>query len=231
MNIHFFQHVPFESPAYILTWAAKNSHTVTATRFYEPDDQLPEIDSLDSLIIMGGPMGPYDEDRYPWLVKEKAFISAAIRTGKKLFGICLGAQLIADACGAPVGKAPNREIGWFPVYPGPDIEAVSWLARIFNGSTEVFHWHNDRFGIPEGALNLLSSEANSNQAFILNNRLLGFQFHLEVTTEVIRDLIHHCKNELDPLPFVQDEALLPVPGKTEKLHHLIEQVLDHFFQE
>src|SRR5262245_15038627 len=117
MQIHYFQHVPFEGLGYIETWLKENGHDISVTRFYESSYQLPPVSAIDALIVMGGPMGVYDEDKYAWLRDEKAFIEDCIRAGKRLLGICLGAQLLSVCLGAAVGAAPNKEIGWFPVKP------------------------------------------------------------------------------------------------------------------
>jgi GMP synthase-like glutamine amidotransferase len=129
MNVHYFQHVSFESPGYILNWLTEKGHTVTATKFYEQDFSLPDLSSIDALIVMGGPMGVYDEHLYPWLRKEKGFIEDAIHAGKKVLGICLGGQLIATCLGAYVNTAPQKEIGWFSVYATNEITHTVSVAQ------------------------------------------------------------------------------------------------------
>src|SRR5687768_628705 len=106
MNIHYFQHVPFEGLGWIENWAKVPGNTVTATKVYE-DSRLPYVDLFDVLIVMGGPMGATDDDLYPWMKEEKKLIEKAILKGKRVIGICLGAQLIADVLGARV--YPNKE--------------------------------------------------------------------------------------------------------------------------
>lgn len=97
-RIHYLQHVPFEGIGYIETWARENNYRLTATRFYQ-DDTLPEISTVDWVVVLGGPMGVYDENKYPWLAKEKQWLKGAIDSGKIVIGICLGAQLIAEILG------------------------------------------------------------------------------------------------------------------------------------
>lgn len=185
MNIHYLQHVPFEGLGYIETWLIENNHEISLTRFYEPDYSLPSASEIDALIVMGGPMGVYDTEKHHWLEEEKALIKACLQAGKKVLGICLGAQLIADCLGAHINTAPHKEIGWFPVIPTEDSKEQSWLYELFQQNPVVFHWHGDRFEIPAGCLNLLSSEANTNQAFSYDENVIGLQFHLEVTAETI----------------------------------------------
>ena len=113
MRVHYLQHVPFEGIGSMEPFLIDGGHRVSSTRLYLRAT-LPPIDAFDWLIVMGGPMGVGDEGRYKWLAREKAFIKAVVESGKIVLGICLGAQLIAEALGAAVTKNRCREIGWFP---------------------------------------------------------------------------------------------------------------------
>ena len=114
MRVHCLQHVPFEGLGCIEPWLQSSGHAVTFTRFHE-SATLPELDHVDLLIVMGGPMSVNDEAEFPWLVQEKRFVRDAIHAGKSVLGVCLGAQLIAAAMGARVYQNHTREIGWLPV--------------------------------------------------------------------------------------------------------------------
>ncbi len=204
MRVHYLQHVPFEGLGSIEPALRQKGHVITLTRLYQ-GEPLPTLEEIDWLIIMGGPMGIYDEARYPWLEAEKAFIKDAIAAEKTVLGICLGAQLIADALGAKVFKNRHREIGWFPIQRLPEA-ATTVLAKAIPEQTEAFHWHGDTFEIPQAATPLASSKACKNQAFILHDRVVGFQFHLETTREAAAALIENCRDELDSSPYVQSES-------------------------
>jgi GMP synthase-like glutamine amidotransferase len=200
------QHVPFERLGYIENVLTKMGHDISGTCFFN-GDILPDLAAIDALIIMGGPMGVYDEAHYPWLHAEKEFIRRCIDQGKKVLGICLGAQLIAAALGAMVRKAPNKEIGWYPVILTPAAKALPWFQTWFNDNPTVFHWHGDRFEIPgANTLNLLSSPANDNQAYYYNENVIGLQFHLEVNDELVADMLHHGAADLTPSAYVQTAA-------------------------
>lgn len=201
MRIHYLQHVPFEGPGIIKNWVDTKNYLLTCTKFYE-SGILPDVNEIDWLIVMGGPMSVKDEDEYSWLIKEKTFIKKAIDSGKVVIGICLGAQLIADVLGAKIYRNDNKEIGWFPV------KKVLNEAKpnLFSGLPEeftAFHWHGETFDIPAGAVHLAYSEACRNQAFLYNNKVLGLQFHMEVTRDSVLGLIENCKDELVPGNYIQ----------------------------
>src|SRR5438270_2826 len=115
MRIVVFQHVSFEGPANILEWAKAKKAQIQTIKVHQEDTIWPKMEDFDFLIVMGGPMSANDEAKFPWLIKEKKFIAEAIAQNKKLLGICLGAQLVANVLGAKVYKNPYREVGWFPL--------------------------------------------------------------------------------------------------------------------
>jgi GMP synthase (glutamine-hydrolysing) len=140
-------------------------------------------------------MSVHDESAYHWLADEKKLIERAIRTGKRVFGVCLGAQLLADVLGARVYKNRYKEIGWFPVHLTCQATSSSLLAD-FPESFPAFHWHGETFEVPAGALHLAWSEACDNQAFEFAGTVLGLQFHLEVTPGSVRALIKNCRADI-----------------------------------
>ena len=222
MHIHYFQHVPFEGLGSIAVWAEHRGYTVTVTRFFD-NDPLPELDSIDWLLVMGGPMGLYDDDAYPWLDGEKVFIKRAINAGKVVLGICLGAQLIADALGARVESNEHKEIGWFPI----QLESGLFADCITDGM-EVFHWHGDTFAMPEGGLRIASSVACKNQGFVYRDRVVGLQFHLETTPASARAIIDNSADELVEAPYIQTaEVMLSQPERFLPINRSMDCLLDH----
>lgn len=203
MKIHYLQHVPFEGPAYLESVARRTGAGLTGTRLFA-GEHLPGTSGIDLLAILGGPMGVHDEGDYPWLAAEKRFIGEAIDSGSKVLGICLGAQLIAGVMGARVFRNRHREIGWFPVKRAAGARS-SRAGKAFPDEFMAFHWHGDTFDLPVGAVHLARSEACVNQAFIVDERVLGLQFHLEATAESVRDLHENCRGELDRSPYVQGD--------------------------
>lgn len=231
MNVHYIQHVAFEGLGYIQEWLNENGHSVSGTHFFNDDQVLPDVSKIDVLIVMGGPMGVYDEQEYPWLQEEKLFITNCIQSGKKVLGICLGAQLLAVCLGADVKTATNKEVGWFRVSPTEESNKLSWFYDLFRSNPIVFHWHGDKLEIPEnGSLNLLSSEGNNNQAFCYNNNVVGLQFHAEVTERSIHDLLLNCRGEIIPSDFVQTEQeILSQTKHIRSLNNIMREVLNHLF--
>jgi GMP synthase-like glutamine amidotransferase len=195
MVLHILQHAGFEGPGAIIDWAEKNHISVGVTQLFR-EEQFPKPDTFDFLVIMGGPMSVDDTPKYPWLEEEKSFIKEAVTGGKKVLGICLGAQLLAQTLGAKVYPNRHKEIGWFPVQK----KAFSHhpALEIFPENTlPAFHWHGDTFDLPADATLLFSSEATRHQAFVWNNRVFGLQFHWEVKPENVRLLLKHSTADLE----------------------------------
>lgn len=226
MDIHWLQHVPFEGLGSIRTWAEKKSHNLIATRLWA-EDALPNPDDVRMLIIMGGPMGVHDEDTFPWLAGEKNFISCLIDRGCAILGICLGAQLLATVLGASVYTNREKEIGWFPVRPLET--SPPSFNNAFHSDMPVFHWHGDTFDIPSGGRLLGSSDACRNQAFIVNDRILGLQYHLEMTSAGLSDIIDNCRGELVDGKWVQRaEEIIQKSNYLVNSNIMMERILDQF---
>lgn len=204
MRIHYLQHVAFEDLGCIAEWAFKNGHQLTSTKFFE-HSHLPMLPDFDLLIVLGGSMSIYDEDDYPWLKVEKAFIKNAINAGKKVLGICLGAQLIADVLDAKVFPNTEKEIGWFQIQKG---NSKTNILRDFPTEFTVLHWHGDTFEIPVNAIKLFSSEACKNQGFLLGNNILGLQFHFEVTEKSLHLMIENGMLEFIAGKYVQTKETI-----------------------
>lgn len=203
MRIHYLQHVHYEGLGYIENWAVANGHSLTATKFYE-NPVIPHLQDFNLLIIMGGPMGVYDESKHPWLKTEKELIAASIKADKTVIGICLGAQLIAAVLGAKIKKSPHKEIGFFPIHKTEEGKECNLLSDLPN-PINAFHWHGDMFEIPKNAKSFFKSVGCENQAFIYKDRVIGFQFHFETTAKSLKEMIENGRSELIMDKFVQTE--------------------------
>ncbi len=225
MRAHCFQHVPFEGVGSIALWLQEHDYELTHTRFFEPTS-LPQHDEIDFLIIMGGPMSVNDEQTYPWLIVEKAFVRQAIARGIPVLGVCLGAQVIASVLGASVYPNLVKEIGWFPIY---SVASNTEPVFSFPASETVFHWHGETFDLPPSATRIASSEGCINQAFQFGETVIGLQFHLETTPESVRELVAHCRSELVPARYVQTEEDIcsASPEQYTSIHGQMVKILDY----
>jgi len=226
MRAHCLQHVSFEGLGSIARWLQEAGYEISYTRFFE-SAVLPELEEIDFLIAMGGPMSVNDEAQFPWLFPEKAFIRRAVQARKPVLGVCLGAQLIASALGAAVYSNPCKEIGWFPVRAVSTAGETPLRVFRFPAEVEVFHWHGETFDLPVGSVHLAASAGCRNQAFQFGASTIGLQFHLETTPESLRELVTNCHAELMPSKYVQaEEAMLEAPLKKYRtINRLMAEVL------
>lgn len=148
-----------------------------------------KLEEYGGLIVLGGPMGVYQEDKFLWIKKELLVIQEALRQKKPILGICLGAQLLAKAAGGRVYKGPVPEIGWHPIRLDDWFYKRNPLFFQLDHTKEhvVFHWHGDTFDIPTEGYLLAWNERYRSQAFCFNGNAVGLQFHPEMTEGMIAD--------------------------------------------
>jgi GMP synthase (glutamine-hydrolysing) len=216
MRIHFLQHVPHEGIGTMEEWIRQKKYSLSYTRLFA-NDPLPDINEIDWLLVMGGAMSVNDGDTIPWLKKEKQYVKLAIDAGKTVLGFCLGSQMIANVLGARVYKNPCKEIGWFDL----DLTGEGFASRAFSRfprRLKVLQWHGETFDLPQGCTLVATSPYCKNQAFVFNERVIGMQFHLEVTREDVQSWTVNAANELTKENYIQspDEML----GKTEEFGSL-----------
>jgi GMP synthase-like glutamine amidotransferase len=228
MNIHIIQHVYFEHPGYLVPYMQQQQFNVTYTKIFE-NTAFPALNDIDVLVIMGGPMGVYEEDIYPSLKQEKKFIRSAMDAGKKVLGICLGSQLVAEAAGARVYPHTEKEIGWWPVQLVKSGQSAV-ITKGFPDEFITFHWHGDTFDLPSGAHQLFKTNACSNQGFLIGTQVAAVQFHMEATSDLINGMIAHNGDQLIPAPHVQSEQqiLQQVPGMMEQQFSYISRFFNNF---
>ncbi len=175
-NALVLRHIAFEdlgSFAEPLAAAGYHIHTLdpTVESLAGTNPSAPDL-----LIVLGGPIGAYEEAIYPFLTEELAFIGARLATRQPTLGLCLGAQLMARALGAKVAPMGQTEIGWSPLTLTPEGKASPLKAL---AGVPILHWHGDAFELPVGATPLASTTVCANQAFALGPTILGLQCHPE----------------------------------------------------
>jgi GMP synthase-like glutamine amidotransferase len=225
MRLSLLQHVSFEGPGAIADWVEPRD-TLQVVRL-DRGDPLPKVDDFDGLIVMGGPMGVGDDQAHPWLRVEKQLIAQALAADRRVLGICLGAQLVANVLGARVAPNAHKEIGW---------HAVEWSAeaRTLYGplptTSIVFQWHGDTFDLPQNTVALASSAACRNQGFAARGgTVIGLQFHLESRPEDIAALLHAGQDELSTGgPYIQsaEQIRQESPERCAALGPLLRCMLD-----
>ena len=226
MKLAALCHVAFETPAMIAEWASERGHELKEYHLYR-GDALPAGDAFDGLIIMGGPMSVHDSAEHPWLEAEKQCIHHAIKHKKHIVGVCLGAQLIAEAMGAHIQRMEHKEIGWHPIAFSDAIMGHPLIAKL-NTAMEVFHWHGEAFTMPEGATPLASSQACAIQGFWHESAILALQCHLEMDETSIARICDACADELDETsPHIQTHSKITrnikaIPAMRRALFHMLD---------
>lgn len=216
LTIQILQHVHFEGPANIAKWIENNNHTIQFTRMYK-GDILPDSSTYDILIVMGGPMGLTSTAEYPWVDDELRYIKSVIEANKPVLGVCLGAQFIAKALGSSVYQAPEKEIGWFPLTFENQLPTA--LKNMPPENLTTFHWHGDTFDIPKDAIRLAHTKGVSNQGFIYRDKVMALQFHLEMNTTSIENMLQHCSYDITQGTYIQS---------VDDIHHGLEHESDNY---
>jgi GMP synthase-like glutamine amidotransferase len=176
MRTLVFQHTHEENPGTLLDWFRSRHRTFDIHPWYRRAT-APKPSDYDWLVVLGGPMNVDEETAYPWLRTEKEFLRTWLAANKPVLGICLGAQMLAQALGGRVSKNKEREIGFHEVRTSATHPAF----RRWPASLAVYQYHEDTFSLPPNATLQASSPACANQAFAAGAKWVGLQFHPEST--------------------------------------------------
>jgi GMP synthase (glutamine-hydrolysing) len=193
-GILVIQHVAPEPASRIAAVASAAGIDLHLIRVYAGEPVPTSIGQYTGLVVMGGPMGAYEIDRYPHLRDERRLIESALEKHVPILGVCLGSQLLAAALGATVRPGPRKEIGWLPLVVEPAAKDDPLFAAVPRSFTAL-HWHGDVFDLPPGAVALARSELTSCQAF-RHGFAYGLLFHLEVTSKQLTDMTIAFGDEL-----------------------------------
>ena len=229
-EILIFKHVPFEGPGTLIEPLKALGIKYREVNLYEGGAPK-NLEGCGGLIIMGGPMNVYEEDEFPFLKDEDRLIKEALAMRLPMIGVCLGAQLMAKAAGAKVTKGVKKEIGWYPLRLTEEAKA-DLTFNALPKDMEVFQWHGDTFDIPKGAVRLASSDLFPNQAFRVGDNAYALQFHIEVTSDIIKSWIDINEEELEGVnDYIDSKKILPeTKEKIDALGRLAKNVYDQLFK-
>ncbi len=186
-EVVILQHVANENAGTILGFLRREGIPFKRVDLFRRGYQLPDLENVRALVVMGGPMNVYEEDPYPFLVEEDQYIREVVKRRIPYLGVCLGSQLLAKALGAKVYKAPQEEIGWGDVELKPGALSDPMLGPLGLKRLKVLQWHGDTFDLPVGAVHLASNPVVPHQAYAVDGRFYGFQFHVEVDRTMIEE--------------------------------------------
>jgi GMP synthase (glutamine-hydrolysing) len=182
------QHAQAETPGLIAEVLRAAGIGMRPVETFRPQPVPAALDDAAGLVVMGGPMGVYEQARYPFLADEMRLIEQALRADKPVLGVCLGSQLLAAVLGSPVNPGRRKEIGWHRVTLTPAAAADPLWVGVPSSFTG-YHWHGDAFELPRGATGLAASELTACQAFRHGRSAYGLLFHLEVTESIIAAMV------------------------------------------
>lgn len=222
LSVLVFQHDPHDGPGYLGEALLLRGARLTVIRLDE-DEAVPDPSAYEMLLVMGGAMNVYQEDKYPWLVAETHAIRRAVETGKAVLGVCLGGQLLAKALGARVHLGVATEIGFTPI----TLTEAGESDPLFEGLSEVeaVEWHDDTFDIPGGAVVLARSEGCAHQAFRFGEWAYGLQFHPEVSPVMLAEWIKESSESINRSSFQRTVEIQAVALQTQA-----DRLVDNFIR-
>ncbi|MAI31946.1 MAG: type 1 glutamine amidotransferase [Rubripirellula sp.] len=203
MRILVIQHSAADSLAAAEKTILELGHEITTIRV-DRQDPIPKSVDCDVMIMLGGPYPLTMENRPDWIADEQELVRLYMNGGRRILGICLGAQILASALGAPVRRNAQAELGWHQIRRTS--VPSSMVDKSLPSQLTVFQWHRDTFEIPNGAQHLYESDGCRNQAFSLDDRVYGFQFHLEADVRTIRTFLTVSKYRKLAGKGIQNEA-------------------------
>jgi GMP synthase-like glutamine amidotransferase len=212
-------HHPEEGPGLLENILRERGWEITEVGLWN-EDSIPDPTPFHLLILMGGPMSVNDDALHPFLEQEKQFVRQWINAGNPTVGICLGAQLIAHCLGGRVYKGPKEEIGWYDLVLTEEGRRDPCL-QLFPMRFPVFQWHGETFDLPQNAILLATAQDYPHQAFRFGDLTYAFQFHVEVTKEMVKEWLGASEvNEVK-----QQEITSSLPIHLPVVHQLCRNVM------
>lgn len=184
--ILIIKHIDIEGPGTFGDFLKEKGEEFRIIELGASDTLSMDLKGIKAVVVLGGPMNVDEENKYPFLKQENAFIQKVLKEEIPYLGICLGSQLLAKAAGAKVVKSPLKEIGWYNISLTPDGGKDPFLQG-FREDEEVYHWHGDMFEIPANGALLATAPGCPHQAMRVGKNAYGIQFHVEVTDKSIKE--------------------------------------------
>ena len=184
--ILFLKHIAIEGPETLGRFLEGKGFDIKILELQDGDSLPQNLDDVEAVVSLGGPMNVYEEDKHPFLKQENVFLKKVLEKEIPFIGLCLGSQLLAKACGAKVRESPKKEIGFFSVQLTPEGKKDPLFAGL-SENLDVYQWHEDMWELPSEATLLASSGACPHQAFRVGANAYGLQFHVEITDVSIKE--------------------------------------------
>ena len=221
LSVLVFQHDPHDGPGYLGEALTQRGANLDIVRLYQ-GEVISNLSNYDMLLVMGGEMNVYQEDKYPWLIEETHAIREAVEAGKAVLGVCLGGQLLAKALDAQVHLGAATEIGLTSI----ELTKAGKVDPLFEGLSQVeaVEWHDDSFDIPAGAVVLARSEGCAHQAFRFGQCAYGLQFHPEVSPLMLAEWIKGAGDT----PIDRSSFQRAVEAKTGALQTQADHLIENF---
>lgn len=219
-----------EGPAYFADWLEARKIRWQLVPLDEGVAVPHDPHDFSGIGLMGGPMSV--NDALPWIEPLSALLRAAVDREVPVIGHCLGGQLLAQALGARVTRAPVAEIGWVDVDVCDRFAQREWFGG--RAAFNTFQWHYDAFALPAGALPVLTNAFNANQAFVVDGRHVGFQCHVEMTRELTETWLATGENELPATSTAATQSAADIrrnlDARIEALHAVANDVYARWVQ-
>ncbi len=216
------KHVETEDAGTIRDYLQDKKIRFRSVNLYSGDKLPITTEEVSAVIIMGGPMNVYDEDKHAFLKDENRFIKQILEEKVPVFGVCLGSQLIAKALGTRVHKAPLPEIGWDNVTLTKEAGQDTVFSQVGEPVLKVLQWHEDTFELPPDAVLLAKGDKVKNQAYVIGDHAYGLQFHVEVNRRMLKEWF---KRRDDVVKILQDYE-----DYRDKLKGITEKMYQKFFE-
>jgi len=231
LPVLIFRHASIEGPGYFTTFLDRHGIPWQLVRI-DAGETVPEnLNGVSGICLMGGPMSVNDD--LPWISQELALIRQAVAADIPVIGHCLGGQLMTKALGGSVSANPVKEIGWGDVRVTDPDAARPWLGDT-QASMLAFHWHGESFSLPPGATRILDSAYCTNQAYVLNDRHISMQCHVEMTPDLIASWCVNGAEEIaaSDSPGVQTSEAMQADmvARTARLHQLADKIYSRWIQ-